>query len=99
MTGTRAVQTPQRIGSRRHGKKGKSQAAPAALLFLAGTKDESVPPEDARRFHQAASQPKEVRWYEAGHFLNCTAREDMMASLLSRLLSTWSSRRRGCRRR
>jgi hypothetical protein len=31
--------------------------------------------------HQAASQPKEVRWYEAGHFLNCTAREDMMVWL------------------
>jgi uncharacterized protein len=57
------------------------QAAPAALLFLAGTKDESVPQEDARRFHQPASQPKEVRWYEAGHFLNCTAREDMMVWL------------------
>jgi uncharacterized protein len=57
------------------------QAAPAALLFLAGTKDESVPPEDARRYHQAASQPKQVRWYEAGHFLNCTARADMMAWL------------------
>jgi uncharacterized protein len=57
------------------------QATPAALLFLAGTKDESVPPEDARRFHRAASQPKQVRWYEAGHFLNCTARKDMMVWL------------------
>jgi uncharacterized protein len=57
------------------------QAAPAALLFLAGTKDESVPPEDARRYYQAASQPKQIRWYEAGHFLNCTARADMMAWL------------------
>ena len=57
------------------------QAAPAALLFLAGTKDESIPQQDARRYHQAASQPKEVRWYEAGHFLNCTARQDMMVWL------------------
>ena len=57
------------------------QAAPAALLFLAGTKDESISQEDARRYHQAASQPKEVRWYEAGHFLNCTARPDMMVWL------------------
>jgi uncharacterized protein len=57
------------------------QAAPAALLFLAGTKDESIPQQDARRYHQAASQPKQVRWYEAGHFLNCTARADMMAWL------------------
>ena len=57
------------------------QATPAALLFQAGTKDELVPPEDARRYQQAARQPKEVRWYEAGHELNCTARKDMMAWL------------------
>jgi dienelactone hydrolase len=57
------------------------KAAPAALLFLAGTKDQSIPQADARRYHQAASQPKQVRWYEAGHFLNCTARADMMAWL------------------
>jgi dienelactone hydrolase len=57
------------------------QAAPAALLFQAGTKDELVPPEDARRYQQAASQPKEIRWYEAGHELNCAARKDMMAWL------------------
>jgi uncharacterized protein len=61
------------------------QAAPAALLFQAGTKDELVPPEDARRYQQAASQPKEIRWYEAGHELNCTAREDMMAWLARRI--------------
>jgi uncharacterized protein len=57
------------------------RAAPAALLFQAGTKDELVPPEDARRYQQAASQPKEIRWYEAGHELNCTARKDMMTWL------------------
>jgi dienelactone hydrolase len=57
------------------------RAAPAALLFQAGTKDELVPPEDARRYQQAAGQPKEIRWYEAGHELNCTAREDMMTWL------------------
>jgi dienelactone hydrolase len=57
------------------------RAAPAALLFQAGTKDELIPREDARRYQQAASQPKEVRWYAAGHELNCTARRDMMAWL------------------
>jgi uncharacterized protein len=56
-------------------------AAPAALLFQAGTMDELIPQEDARRYQQAASQPKEVRWYAAGHALNCTARQDMMAWL------------------
>jgi uncharacterized protein len=57
------------------------QAAPAALLFQAGTNDEAIPQEDARRYQQAASQPKEVRWYAAGHMLNCAARKDMMAWL------------------
>jgi hypothetical protein len=57
------------------------RAAPAALLFQASTMDELIPQEDARRYHQAASQPKEVRWYAAGHELNCTARQDMIAWL------------------
>jgi uncharacterized protein len=57
------------------------QATPAVLLFQGGTMDEAIPQEDARRYQQAASQPKEIRWYEAGHMLNCTAREDMMAWL------------------
>jgi pimeloyl-ACP methyl ester carboxylesterase len=57
------------------------RAAPAALLFQAGTMDELVPQPDARRYQQAASQPKQVRWYGAGHELNCTARKDMMAWL------------------
>jgi uncharacterized protein len=57
------------------------RAAPAALLFQAGTMDELIPRADARRYQQAASQPKEVRWYAAGHFLNCTAHKDRMAWL------------------
>jgi dienelactone hydrolase len=57
------------------------KAAPAALLFQAATMDEAVPRQDTLRYYQAASQPKELRWYEAGHFLNCAAREDMMAWL------------------
>jgi dienelactone hydrolase len=57
------------------------QAAPAALLFQAGTKDELIPRQDTIRYYQAASQPKELRWYDAGHFLNCAASKDMMAWL------------------
>lgn len=57
------------------------QAAPAALLCQAGTKDQLIPQEDARRYQRAASQPKQVRWYAAGHELNCTARQDMLAWL------------------
>jgi dienelactone hydrolase len=61
------------------------RAAPAALLFQAGTNDENIPEADARRYHQAASQPKQLRWYAAGHGLNCAAREDMMAWLASQI--------------
>jgi cephalosporin-C deacetylase-like acetyl esterase len=57
------------------------RAAPAALLFQAGTKDELIPQQDTRRYYQAASQPKQLRWYDAGHFLNCAARKDMMSWL------------------
>ena len=35
----------------------------------------------SRRYQQAASHPKELRWYAAGHALNCTARQDMIAWL------------------
>ena len=61
------------------------KAAPAALLFQAATMDEAVPRQDTLRYYQAASQPKELRWYEAGHFLNCAARKDMMAWLASHI--------------
>ena len=43
--------------------------ATAPLLFQAGRDDELVPPPDARRYHAAAPEPKEVIWYDAGHFL------------------------------
>jgi dienelactone hydrolase len=45
------------------------RAAPAALLFQNGVHDTYVPPHDAIRFHTAASEPKTVMWYDAGHNL------------------------------
>jgi dienelactone hydrolase len=45
------------------------QAAPAALLFQNGIHDTFVPPRDATRFQTAASEPKTVIWYDAGHNL------------------------------
>jgi uncharacterized protein len=45
-------------------------AAPAALLFQNGLDDALVAVEDATRYQQAGSEPKLVRWYPAGHFLN-----------------------------
>jgi len=45
------------------------RAAPAALLFQNGIHDTFVPPHDAMRFQTAASEPKTVLWYDAGHNL------------------------------
>lgn len=44
-------------------------AAPARLLFQSGTFDELVPPADAVSYHEAGSEPKEIRWYDSGHQL------------------------------
>jgi dienelactone hydrolase len=40
------------------------------LLFQNGTLDEAVPESDAAELHAAAPEPKEIRWYQAGHGLN-----------------------------
>jgi len=45
------------------------RAAPAALLFQNGIHDEFVPPHDALRYFIAASEPKTILWYDAGHNL------------------------------
>jgi len=45
------------------------RAAPAALLFQNGRDDPYVPPLDGLRFFIAASEPKSIIWYDAGHGL------------------------------
>jgi dienelactone hydrolase len=54
------------------------QAAPASLFFQSGRHDRLVPPADAVWLHRAASEPKTVRWYEAGHGLGPQARVDQL---------------------
>jgi dienelactone hydrolase len=44
-------------------------SAEAPILFQSARDDEAVPPADAREFHRAAREPKDVRWYDSGHFL------------------------------
>jgi len=46
-----------------------SNAAPTALLFQAGRFDTTVLPADAQTLYDAASSPKEIRWYDSGHVL------------------------------
>jgi dienelactone hydrolase len=61
------------------------QAAPAALLFLNGRTDQIIEYEDALAFQQAASEPKQVKWYEAGHGLSPEATHDLMTWLAEQI--------------
>ena len=51
-------------------------AAPSALLFQFGRRDGYPSEQIAARYFQAASRPKFVEWYDAGHALNDEARRD-----------------------
>jgi uncharacterized protein len=54
------------------------RAAPASIFFQSGRQDRLVPPVDAMWLHSAASEPKTVRWYDAGHGLGPQARIDQL---------------------
>lgn len=60
-------------------------ASPAALLFQNGTMDSAVPASDAARYQQAASEPKDIRWYESGHWLPPAAQAEAAAWLTRQL--------------
>jgi dienelactone hydrolase len=53
--------------------------SPAPILFQFATDDFHVPRERAEGFFAAAGEPKEMRWYQAGHRLNEVATQDRMA--------------------
>jgi predicted esterase len=50
--------------------------SPARLFFQFATDDFHVPKERAEEFFAAAKEPKEMKWYEAGHGLNEEATRD-----------------------
>jgi hypothetical protein len=50
--------------------------SPAALLFQNARHDALNVEQDVLDFHQAASEPKTVKWYEAYHQLNDEAEQD-----------------------
>jgi HD superfamily phosphodiesterase len=60
-------------------------AAPAALVRQSGRRDMTFLEQDAVDFVQAASMPKEIRWYGADHNLNERARRDRMEWLQRQL--------------
>jgi dienelactone hydrolase len=62
-----------------------SHAAPSALLFQNGRLDKSMPETEVDELYQAASDPKQVKWYDAGHALNGQARDDRFEWLRAQL--------------
>lgn len=62
-----------------------AEAAPTALLFQNGRSDPFVAVEDAEALHRAAREPKEVRWYDAGHGLTTAARSERLEWIVERL--------------
>lgn len=59
--------------------------APAEVFFQFGTDDFHVPRERAEEFFAAAQDPREMKWYEAGHGLNEAATNDRKAWLKEKL--------------
>lgn len=59
--------------------------APAPVLFQFGDNDPHVPKERGKEFYEAAGDPKEVRWYAAGHGLNEDAQKDRVAWVSEKL--------------
>jgi hypothetical protein len=51
-------------------------AAPAFLLFQNGRLDKNAPEKDVMALFEAASEPKQMAWYDTGHHLNGRACQD-----------------------
>ena len=55
------------------------------LLMVHGTRDRTVRPDQATRLFEAAEEPKELRWYETGHWLPDSATRDAATWLKTQL--------------
>ncbi|HKG91129.1 MAG TPA: alpha/beta hydrolase [Gemmatimonadaceae bacterium] len=55
------------------------------LLMVHGRQDRTVRPDQAERLFEAAAEPKELRWYDSGHYLPNTAIEDAALWLAEKL--------------
>ncbi|HEY4688229.1 MAG TPA: hypothetical protein VIK33_02870 [Anaerolineae bacterium] len=60
-------------------------AAPASLLFQFSSNDGFVPQEVALDFFNAASEPKEVKWYNTSHRLDEVSQRDRLEWLANQL--------------
>jgi dienelactone hydrolase len=59
--------------------------APSEVFFQFATDDFHVPKDRAEEFYAAAKDPKEMKWYEAGHGLNEVATKDRRVWLKRKL--------------
>jgi len=59
--------------------------APASVLVQGGERDEVVPRAELEELYEATSEPKEIRWYPAGHELTPKAGRERVAWLSERL--------------
>jgi predicted esterase len=55
------------------------------LLMIHGKRDRTVKPEQAERLFAAAGEPKEIRWYDCGHWLTDDAIHDAARWLATQL--------------
>jgi uncharacterized protein len=55
------------------------------LLMVHGRRDRTVTPEQAQRLFDAAGEPKELRWWDAGHYLPVEAIDHAAGWLEARL--------------
>lgn len=53
-----------------------------ALLMLHGRADRTIAPAQAQQLYDAASEPKELKWYDSGHVLPQAAGDDAAQWLL-----------------
>jgi fermentation-respiration switch protein FrsA (DUF1100 family) len=62
------------------------QAAPAPLFFQFANQDEGVSRETALLYYEAASEPKQIKWYDTNHrFKNEEAQQDRLEWLSTEL--------------
>ena len=63
-----------------------SNLSPASIFFQFAMDDPHVAGERAEEFSAAAKEPKETKWYQAGHGLNKEATLDRIAWLREKLM-------------
>jgi hypothetical protein len=63
-----------------------SSLSPSSVFFQFATDDPHVPRERAEEFFVAANEPKELKWYQAGHGLNEDATHERKIWLKEKLM-------------